>query len=66
MATFNFTLIVEGPDLQADDVVDALFEAGCERDDHVLAAISAGLELRKHSSHVAADRRDDLRNLVGL
>lgn len=178
MATFNFTLIVEGPDLQADDVVDALFEAGCDdalvgradgiqyldferesdsledavlsavanservqgvevvriadaglasmadiaartgrtresvrllisgergpggfpapvtdprgryrlwriseverwvrlhgseieesRDDHVLAAINAGLELRKHSPHVAADRRDDLRDLVGL
>ncbi len=178
MATFNFTLIVEGPDLQADSAVDALFEAGCDdalagrtdgvqyldfdresesledavlsavadiervegmevariadaglasmadiavrtgrtresvrllvsgergpggfpapvtdprsryrlwrifeveqwmrlhgsafeesRDDHVLAAINAGLELRKHSPHVAADRRDDLRDLVGL
>jgi len=36
------------------------------RDDHVLAAITAGLELRRHSAHVAADRRDVLRDLVGL
>ena len=29
MPTFTFTLIVEGPDLQADETIDALFEAGC-------------------------------------
>lgn len=30
MTTYQFTLIVEGPDLQADDRVDALHEAGCD------------------------------------
>ena len=30
MSTFTFTLIVEGPDLQANETVDALFEAGCD------------------------------------
>lgn len=29
MSTFSFTLIVDGPDLQDAEVVDALFEAGC-------------------------------------
>ncbi len=36
------------------------------RDEHVLAAINAGLELRHHSAHIAADKRGDLRDLVGL
>ncbi len=36
------------------------------RDDHVLAAIIAGLELRRHSAHVASGRRGDLRDMVGL
>lgn len=30
MPTFTFTLVVEGPDLQAGELVDALFEAGCD------------------------------------
>ena len=30
MSTFTFTLIVEGTDLQSDDTVDALYEAGCD------------------------------------
>lgn len=30
MSTFQFTLIVEGPDLQEESRVDALFEAGCD------------------------------------
>jgi hypothetical protein len=30
MTTYQFTLIVEGPDLQADNLVDALYEAGCD------------------------------------
>jgi len=30
MKTHRFTLVVEGPDLQDDRVVDALFEAGCD------------------------------------
>ena len=30
MATFHFTLIVNGPDLQDDSHIDALFEAGCD------------------------------------
>ena len=29
MPAHRFTLLVEGPDLQADRVIDALFEAGC-------------------------------------
>lgn len=29
MPTHRFTLIVEGPDLQAERSIDALFQAGC-------------------------------------
>ena len=29
MSVYQFTLIVEGPDLQGDNAIDALFEAGC-------------------------------------
>jgi len=29
MTTYQFTLIVEGPNLQADDLIDRLYEAGC-------------------------------------
>ena len=30
MPVHNFTLIVEGIDLQAEPTIDALFEAGCD------------------------------------
>ena len=30
MTTHNFTLIIEGPDLQSDELIDGLFEAGCD------------------------------------
>ena len=30
MSTFQFTLIVDGPDLQAQPLIDQLFEAGCD------------------------------------
>ena len=30
MTTYQFTLIVEAPDLQSDDLVEALYEAGCD------------------------------------
>ena len=30
MANQNFTLIVEGRDVQEDEVIDALFESGCD------------------------------------
>ena len=30
MATHNFTLIVEGPDLQSGAIIDSVFEAGCD------------------------------------
>ena len=30
MPAFTFTLIVEGPDPQAAETIDALFEAGCD------------------------------------
>ncbi len=36
------------------------------REDHVRAAISAGLELRRHSAHIAKACKADLRALVGL
>ena len=29
MITHHFTLVVEGPDLQSEDLTEALFEAGC-------------------------------------
>jgi hypothetical protein len=35
-------------------------------DEHVLAAINAGLELRQHRRHVRAEERLDLRELVGF
>ena len=30
MSTHHFTLIVDGPDIQSDAVIDALYEAGCD------------------------------------
>ena len=30
MPNYEFTLIVEGPDLQADERIDALYESGCD------------------------------------
>ena len=30
MSTHHFTLIVDGPDIQGDAVIDALYEAGCD------------------------------------
>ncbi len=30
MAVYHFTLIVEGPDLQTDTAINALFDAGCD------------------------------------
>ena len=30
MATYTFTLIVDGPDLQAGELADHVFEAGCD------------------------------------
>lgn len=41
MSTFSFTLIVDGPDLQDAEVVDALFEAGC---DDALVGSSGGVQ----------------------
>ena len=41
MPTFTFTLIVEGPDLQADETIDGLFEAGC---DDALVGRSEGVQ----------------------
>ena len=41
MPAFTFTLIVEGPDLQADATIDALFEAGC---DDALVGRSEGVQ----------------------
>ena len=47
MAVFEFTLIVEGPDLQTDDLIDALHAAGCDD----------GLVSRSHGvQHVDFDR----------
>ena len=41
MATHRFTLIVEGPDLQAEPLIDELYEAGC---DDALAGRSHGAQ----------------------
>lgn len=41
MQGFTFTLMVEGPDLQADELVDALYEAGC---DDALVGRSGGVQ----------------------
>ena len=30
MKSYQFTLIVDGPDMQSDSIADALYEAGCE------------------------------------
>ena len=30
MPVWEFTLIIEGPDIQGDDIINALFEAGCD------------------------------------
>ena len=30
MLIYHFTLIVDGPDIQSDAVIDALYEAGCD------------------------------------
>ncbi len=30
MTTHTFTLTIDGPDLQADELVDEVFEAGCD------------------------------------
>ncbi|MBL6926052.1 MAG: DNA-binding protein [Acidimicrobiia bacterium] len=30
MKTYQFTLIVDGPDLQTDELIDSLYEAGCD------------------------------------
>ena len=30
MANHHFTLIVEGPDMQAEQIIDVLFESGCD------------------------------------
>lgn len=41
MSVFSFTLIVDGPDLQDAEVVDALYEAGC---DDALVGASEGVQ----------------------
>ena len=41
MTTHRFTLIVEGPDLQAEPFIDRLYEAGC---DDALAGRSHGVQ----------------------
>ena len=41
MATHRFTLIVEGPDLEAEPLIDQLYEAGC---DDALAGRSHGAQ----------------------
>lgn len=41
MQKYQFTLIVEGPDLQSDELVEAVFEAGC---DDALIGVSDGIQ----------------------
>lgn len=41
MQTYQFTLIVEGPDLQSDELAEEVFEAGC---DDALIGVSDGIQ----------------------
>jgi len=41
MTAHSFTLIVEGPDLQSDELVDDVFEAGC---DDALISRASGIQ----------------------
>lgn len=41
MSTFTFTVVAEGLDLQSNEIVDALFEAGC---DDALVGCSDGIQ----------------------
>ena len=57
MQTYHFTLIVEGPDMQDEAVIDALFENGCDdgtvgRSDDVQFIVFD----REAASHVEAVR----------
>ena len=69
MSTFNFTLIVEGPDLQEESRIDALFEAGC---DDAAIGRSDGIQFvdfdRKARSldHAILSAVDDLEKLEGV
>lgn len=55
MSTYEFTLIVEGHDLQSDAIFDALFESGC---DDALVGRTQGIQFldfdREASSREAA------------
>ena len=68
MSAFHFTLIVEGPDLQDESCIDALFEAGC--DDAALGRID-GVQFADFDREAATlDRAilsavDDLEKLEG-
>ena len=41
MPTHHFTLIVDGPDLQDESIIDSLYEAGC---DDALVASADGVQ----------------------
>ena len=51
MSTYDFTLIVEGPDLQDGDRIDALYELGC---DDALAGSSHGVQHLDFSREAAS------------
>ena len=69
MSTFHFTLIVEGPDLQDESCIDALFEAGC---DDAAIGRSDGVQFvdfdREAGSldHAILSAVDDLEKLEGV
>ena len=69
MSTFHFTLIVEGPDLQDESRIDALFEAGC---DDAAIGLSDGIQFvdfdREAGSldHAILSAVDDLEKLEGV
>ena len=69
MSMFHFTLIVEGPDLQDEARIDALFEAGC---DDAAIGRSDGIQFvdfdREAGSigHAILSAVDDLESLEGV
>jgi len=69
MSTFHFTLIVEGPDLQDEARIDALFEAGC---DDAAIGRSDGIQYvdfdreARSLDHAILSAVDDLEKLEGV
>ena len=69
MQTHHFTLIIEGPDMREEAIIDALFENGC--DDGTIGR-SEGIQFivfdREAASFVEAvqSAMDDIQRITGL